>query len=327
MHAVVVTAWGGPEVLQWMDWPEPAVGPDDVLIRVQTTSVNFADVKARYGQYHGAGKPPFVPGLDVAGVVEAVGEQVEGVAPGMRVVAFPRGGSYAERVVAPKELVYPIPDALDWAPAAGIPTVGFTAYQLLATVARITPGESVLIHSAAGGVGTTAIQIARLLGARFIIGTVGDDAKRPVAEEAGADLVVNYRQTSFSEAVKAATDGHGVDVILDAVGGPVAEESLTCLAPFGRLVHFGDASGEVGRIRVSDLHASCRAVLGYSLGTARRARPASIRPAADHVLQWLQEGRLRVMITREYPLPEAAAAHQWMESRQSVGKIILRATP
>jgi NADPH2:quinone reductase len=323
VKAVVVRTLGGPEVLEWTEWPEPVVGPGEVLIRVKATSVNFADIKARYGQYHGVGEPPFIPGLDAAGVVEAVGSAVTHVEPGTRVVAFPRGGSYAEWVVAPHDLVYPLPETLDWVTAAGIPTVGFTAYQLLAEVGRLTPGESVLVHAAAGGVGTTAVQIARLLGAKTIVGTVGDDAKRAVVEDVGADAVINYRHTPFVEVIQEMTQGRGVDVILDAVGGRVSEDSLKCLAPFGRLVHFGSASGEVGQIRVSDLHVSCRSVLGYSLGTARQAKPQSIRPAADQVLKWVGEGALRVIVSRRYPLREAADAHRWMESRQSLGKIIL----
>ncbi len=325
MKAVVVTALGGPEVLQWEERPRPDVGPRDVLIRVMATSVNFADIKAREGRYHGASLPPFIPGLDAAGTVEQVGSQVTGLAPGMRVIAFPSGGSYAEWVVAPDALVFPIPDSVDWDVAAALPIVGLTAYKLLHDIARMESGERVLIHAAAGGIGTTAIQFARLMGAAQIIGTVSREEKKAIARSLGADAVINYaEEQDFSAVVNELTEGRGVDVVLDSIGGTVSEQSLTCLAPFGRLVHFGSASGQPGQFRVGDLHASCRAVLGFSLGTARAQRPYLLKPAADAVLDAVATGGVSMQIGARYPLREAAAAHRWMESRASTGKIILQ---
>lgn len=323
MKAVVVTALGGPDVLRVEEWTKPEPKAGEVLIRVEATSVNFADIKARQGRYHGASEPPFVPGLDVAGTVEAVGSSVKGVSPGVRVIAFPSGGSYAEYVVAPQALVFPIPDSVDWETAAALPTVGFTAYKLLHDVGRLVAGERVLIHAAAGGVGTTAIQLAKLLGASQVIGTVSRDDKKATALLAGADQVINYRTEPFTERVKELTQGSGVDVILDSIGGVVSDESLEVLNWFGRLVHFGSASGESGHIVTSDLHASCRAVLGFSLGTARVRRPELLRNAAEAVLGYVQSGALHMYIGRRYPLEAAGQAQAWMESRESTGKIIL----
>lgn len=323
MKAVWVTKIGGPDVLAVRDTAKPEPGPGEVLIRVHATSVNFADVKARQGRYHGATEPPFIPGLDVAGTVEAVGTGVVAIKPGARVMAFPRGGSYAEYVVASETLVFPIPDDVSLDVAAATPTVGITAYKLLHDVARLEPGETVLIHAAAGGVGTTAIQLARFMGASMVLGTVSRDDKKVVAEAAGADRVINYSQDNFVETIHEITLGRGVDVVLDSVGGPVAEQSLTALAHFGRLVHFGSASGRPGSMTVGDLHASCRAVLGFSLGTARAERPHLLKPAAEAVLSLLKTGALSMHIGRRYPLQEAAAAQTWMESRASTGKILL----
>ncbi|NMP21681.1 quinone oxidoreductase family protein [Sulfobacillus harzensis] len=323
MKAVVVTALGGPEVLRLEEVAAPEPQPGEVLIRVAATSVNFADIKARQGRYHGAGQPPFIPGLDAAGTVEAIGDGVGSVAVGDRVIAFPKGGSYAEYVVAPANLVFPIPAAVDWDQAAALPTVAFTAYKLLHDVGRVVPGERVLVHAAAGGVGTTAIQLAKLMGASMVIGTVSRKEKASVARDAGADAVINYSQEDFVAPVRELTDGQGADVILDSVGGTVAERSLEALAWFGRLVHFGSASGETGHIRVGDLHASCRAVLGFSLGTARARRPELLKPAADAVLAYVQSGQLAMRIGRRYHLHEAADAQKWMESRESTGKIVL----
>jgi NADPH2:quinone reductase len=323
MRAVVVTAAGGPEVLQVQELPEPVPGPGQVLVRTAATSVNYADILARQGRYHGGATPPFIPGLDLAGTVAALGEGVTGLTVGQRVAVFPQGGSYAEYVLADPVLVYPLPDAVDFETAAAFPTIGVTAYNLLHTVARLAPGETVLIHAAAGGVGTTAVQVARLLEAGRVIGTVGDDAKAGLVRDLGADVVINYRREDFAARVRELTDGQGADVILDSVAGPVTAASLTCLAPFGRLVVFGQASGAPGEVRSSDFYPLNRSVLGYSTGGYRRLRPAALRPAAEAVLAWLAAGRLRMVITRRFPLAEAAEAHRLVESRASTGKVLL----
>lgn len=323
MKAIVVERLGGPEVLTLRELPTPVPEAHEVLIRVIKTSVNFADIKARQGRYHGGSKLPFIPGLDAVGIVEQVGSAVKTVQPGMRVAAFPSQGAYAEWVVAPQALVFPLPDGLSWDQAAALPIVALTAYKLLHDVARIEPGETILIHAAAGGVGTTAVQLARILKATCIIGTVGRDEKKAVPTSLGADAVINYNQEDFVAAVNRITGGAGVDVVLDSIGGGVSERSLEVLRDFGRLVHYGSASGDVGSIRVGDLHGSCRSVLGYSLGTVRNERPELLQGAARTVMGYVVEGNLVMQIGRHFSLAEMAAAHQWMESRQSTGKILI----
>jgi NADPH2:quinone reductase len=242
---------------------------------------------------------------------------------GQRVAAFPAGGSYAEQVVADPVLVYVLPEGVDFETAAAFPTVGVTAYNLLTLVGRLAPGETVLVHAAGGGVGTTAVQMARRLGAGKVIGTVGDDAKVGLVRDLGADEVINYRREDFAARVRDLTDGIGADVILDSVAGPTFAGSLTCLAPFGRLVVFGQASGEPGVARSADLYGLNRAVLGYSTGGYRRLRPAALRPAAEAVLHLLAGGEVRFVVGGRYSLAEAADAHRFVESRQSTGKILL----
>jgi NADPH:quinone reductase len=323
MKAVVVNRLGPPEVLEYQDVPEPQAAPGQVLIRVAATGVNFADIMARRGRYHGGAAPPFVPGLDVAGTITSVGTGVTGLAVGQRVAAFPAGGSYAEQVAADPVLVYALPDAVDFETAAAFPTVGVTAYNLLSLVGRLAGGETVLVHAAGGGVGTTAIQMARRLGAGRVIGTVGDDAKIGLVRDLGADEVINYQREDFAARVRDLTGGSGADVVLDSVAGPTFEASLTCLAPFGRLVVFGQASGEPGVARSADLYGMNRAVLGYSTGGYRRLRPAALRPAAEAVLRLLADGEVRFVVGGRYPLAEAAEAHRSVESRKSTGKILL----
>lgn len=176
MKAIIVTSFGGPEVLKYTDMDIPTISDNQVLIRVVATSINFADIKSRYGK-KGNKSLPFIPGIDAAGIVERVGSHVTNIYPGQRVIAFPQNGSYAEYVVANENLTFVLPDEVDFQTAAACPIVSFTSYNLLANVARLQQGESVLIHAAAGGIGTTAIQLAKLLGAKKVIGTVGSEVK------------------------------------------------------------------------------------------------------------------------------------------------------
>ena len=323
MKGVVVTRFGGPEVLEYREMEVPMPGPDQVLIRTKATGVNFADIKGRYGQMHGSAPPPYIPGLDVAGVVEVVGKDVTKVRPGDAVIAFPLTGSYAEYVVASEALTFPLPEGIDFETAAACPVVSLTSYMLLAHVARMAEGETVLIHAAAGGVGTTAVQLAKILGAKLVIGTVGSEVKKEVAKEAGADHVINYEQEDFVSQVLAVTDGKGVDVILDSIAGEVTEKSLKCLAMYGRLVNFGIASGTPGKVLTTDLHASCRSLLGFSLGTTRKERPHLLEEPAKKVLRLIAEGRLRMFIGQRFALAEAAQAHRFVENRLSTGKVLL----
>ncbi len=218
--------------------------------------------------------------------------------------------------------LYILPDNVDFITAAASPVVAVTAYKLLADVGRLQPGESVLIHAASGGVGTTAIQLAKILGAGLVIGTVGSAGKKSAALEAGADHVLLLDE-DFAVEVNRITDGRGVDLILDSIAGTVTKRSLSCLAMYGRLVIFGSASGEAGQIETTELHASCRSVLGFSLGTTRNHRPELLTEAAEKVLTYLSDGSLKIKVGSTFNLAQAAQAHALMESRQQTGKIVL----
>ncbi|MFC7393809.1 quinone oxidoreductase family protein [Scopulibacillus cellulosilyticus] len=322
MKAIVVTQHGKPEVMKYMDIEIPKISPKQVLIRVEKTSVNYADVKTRYGN-KGSGKVPYVPGIDAAGEIIEIGSEVHNLKVGQRVIAFPTKGSYSEYAVSNANLTFPIPDGVNFDDAAACPIVSFLSYKLLADIARIEKGETVLIHSAAGGVGTTAIQLARILGAGQIIGTVGVENKVPVAEKAGADFVICYEQEDFAKKVNEMTDGKGADIVLDSIAGDITGKSLECLAKYGRLVQYGNSSGQDGIIKTSDLHASCRSILGYSLGTTRKNRPESLRQTAKQVLQYIENGQLKIEIGHRFPLADAVSAHSLIESRLSTGKILL----
>jgi NADPH2:quinone reductase len=324
MHVVEATSYGDPSVLEWRERPEPVPGPGEVAIRVSQTGVNFADVQARRGTYHGGQPPPFVPGLDCAGTIIAVGAGVAGLRVGQRVAAFPPAGSYAEVVVVPQATTYALDPAVSDDDAASILML-VTAYNVLSLAGRLAPGESVLVHAGAGGVGSTAIQIARALGAGRIFATVGSEDKRAVAQRAGADVVIDYRSQDFARRILDETNGRGVDLILDSVAGDVFTAGLTALAPFGRIVAFGMASGTPGTVRTNELHPTNRAVIGYSSGSYRKLRPEALRPAADASLQLVADGKVHVVIGARFPLRDAAEAHRLVESRAGHGKVLLTA--
>lgn len=325
MKGIVITEFGGPEVMEVQELEMPSIGSRQVLIHSSGTSVNFADIKSRMGSSRrSAQQPPFITGLDVTGTIEAVGSDVKDLHVGQRVIAFPLAGSYAEYVVTDELLTFPIGDNVNNQVAAACPLVSFTSYSLLMTVARLQKNESVLIHSAAGGIGTTAIQLAKLLGAGKVIGTVSDDAKKNIAYESGADHVLNYQTENFSESVKDITDGHGADVILDSSAGQIFNKSLDCLAMFGRIVNYGNASGgKAGQCQTNDLHATCRSVLGFSFGTTRKNRPELVKPIADQVIPFINNEQLKLFIGQTFDLKDAPKAHAWIESRKSTGKAIL----
>lgn len=323
MKAVLVRKFGGPEVLDYATVADPEPGPDQVLIRVRTLGVNFADIKARTGGYHLKKEFPFVPGIDASGTIAAVGRAVKNLEKGMRVVAFPANGSYSEYVVAREMLTYPIPDTISADTAAAFPIVAGTSYAMLARIARVQPGESVLVHSAAGGVGTTAVQIAKYLGAAPLLASVGSDDKKDVLTGLGVDAVLNYRTGDMASHILDLTAGKGVDVILNPLGGDVLEKDLEYLAPFGRLICFGHAGGKPARITTDKLHGSSRSIIGFSFGSMRRLLPEAVPGIMAEVIALVAEGRINMVLGKRFPLQEAAAAHRYMESRQSTGKILL----
>lgn len=322
MHAIVVDALGGPEQLQWREVPDPVPGPGQVAVMVGLTSVNFADTQARRGVGAALAKPPFTPGLDAMGTIVALGAGVTDRHVGQRVACNPSAGSYAEIVLAGAALTYPMDAAIsDEAAASG--TVLVTAYNILTLAGRFARGESVLIHSAAGGVGSVAVQMAKHLGAGRIFATAGGPEKLALCKELGADVAIDYHHDDFAAVVNAETGGAGVDLILDAIGGNVFESGFPVLAAFGRYVIYGQASDATATARVDGLHRTNRAILGYSSGHFRRTRPAALAPAVTAAFDLVRSGTIRILEGGRFPLRDAAAAHRLVESRTTTGRIFL----
>ncbi|MGQ4361558.1 quinone oxidoreductase family protein [Streptomyces sp. SAS_272] len=322
MHAVEFQEYGGPEVLRVVEADTPEPGPGQVTVDAAYAGVNFADLKARAEGYR-VDALPFRPGLEVSGRVRAVGPGVIGLRPGQEVAGLVAGGAYAEVVVAEAAAVLPLPAGVDLRTAAALPTVLPTAHALLHEVGRLRAGETVLVHGAAGGVGTVAGQLARAAGAGAVYGVVSSTAKAAHALDHGYDEV--FAQDAFLDGVRRATGGRGVDLVLDPVGGDTLRRGLDALAVFGRLVSFGNASGappwQVGQ---PELYEGGRSVAGFSILSLARSAPEELRALTERALRTLAEGRVRVPVTAEFSLADAAAAHELMGGRTSTGKLLLR---
>lgn len=326
MKAVRIREPGGPEVLEVAEVPAPEPGPDDVLVDVRAAALNRADLLQRRGAYPAPpGAPPDIPGLECAGEVLEVGDRVRNLAAGDRVMALLPGGGYAERAVVPGGMALPVPSSLSLEEAAAIPEVFFTAYDALFIRGRLATGEEVLVHSAGGGVGTAALQLARLSGAARVFGTASTGKLEGLAAIGlSPDVGVDYGRDSFREAVEEATGGRGVDVILETVGAPYWDDDLASLAPLGRLVLVGLLGGARTEVDLRALMAGRVTVVG----TVLRARPLHEKMALaaevrTRLLPLFADGRLVPVVDRAFPLEEAAEAHRYMAENRNLGKIVL----
>lgn len=320
MRAILFDQPGGSEVLYLGEAPAPEPAADELLVRVRATAVNRADTLQRRGGYPPPPGASPILGLELAGeVVQPAGEwQV-----GDRIMAVVTGGGYAELAAVPAGMAMRIPERFSFEQAAAIPEVFLTAYLNLFSLGELQAGETVLIHAGASGVGTAAIQLARAAGARVIV-TAGSDAKLARCIELGAEVAINYRTTPFGEAVRAATDGRGADVVLDFVGAKYWAENMTALALGGRLLLIGFLSGSRGELDLGAIMGKSLTVRGTTLRRTPLPRKIALTAAfAAFALPRFASGELRPIVEQVYPLAEAAAAHQAMESNSNIGKLVL----
>src|SRR3954470_6501141 len=316
MRAIQIEEFGGPEVLELVDLPVPEPGAGEVLIRVSRAGVNFADTHQRHDQYVAKQQLPMVPGGEVAGVREDTGE---------RVVALVGHGGYAEYATAPAGLTFPIPDGVDDDVALALLIQGLTAWHLYRTAGRVAHGETVVVHSAAGGGGPLAGQLGRGLGAGPVIATAGSEERRQLAVELGADVAVDGSPDGLAERLIEANHGRKVDVVFDAAGGRVFEESAEALAPFGRLVVYGISSRDQNEVRTGRLMRRSHTVAGFWLFAALD-RPAMVDEALADLFARVARGELRVVVGGTYPLSEAARAQTDLAERRTHGKLVLDPT-
>ncbi len=323
MKAVVIEGKGGPEVLQVRDIPVPTPGAGDVLIKVAAAGVNRPDVLQRQGNYPAPKGHSELPGLEVAGVVAALGEGVNGLAVGDAVLALTPGGGYAEYAVAPAVCCIRKPEALSFTDAAAIPETFFTVWHNVFERGALKAGETFLVHGGTSGIGVTAIQLAKAFGAR-VITTVGSDEKCEAARALGADIAINYRTQDFSEVVKAETGKRGVDVILDMVGGDYIDKNIRALADDGRLVNIAYQKGSTATIDFIRVMLKRLTITGSTLRIRSNDVKGGIaRALEEKVIQLVASGKIKIPVDSTFPLTDAAKAHARMESSEHIGKIVL----
>jgi putative PIG3 family NAD(P)H quinone oxidoreductase len=325
MRAVIAPDPGGPEALVVSDLPDPVPGPGEVVIDMAATAVNRADTLQRQGFYPPPPGASDVLGLECSGVVSAVGPDVDRWSVGDEVCALLAGGGYGEKVLVPAGQVMPVPQGLDLVTAGALPEVACTVWSNVFMIAGLQPGETLLVHGGAGGIGTLAIQLAHALGAT-VVTTAGSAEKLDLCRSLGADVVVSYKEQDFVEEVRSATDGRGADVILDNMGAKYLGRNVDALATEGRLVIIGMQGGSKGELDIGKLLRKRGAVIATSL----RARPVEEKAAicaavVEHVWPLVADGSVRPVVHATLPLEKVADAHRMMDEGHHVGKIVLTA--
>jgi NADPH:quinone reductase-like Zn-dependent oxidoreductase len=341
MIAAFVTRYGGPEVLEIRETtvPQPAAG--QILVRVRAIGLNFADIFGRLGVYPGTPKPPFIPGLEFSGDVAAIGPGVTTLSVGQRVMGYSRLGSHAEFVALSEEYASRIPDAMSYTEAAAFLATSLSAYHGIVRLANIRRGEKLLVHAAAGGVGIASIQLGVSLGAE-VFATAGTDEKVSLVVSQGAHHAINYTTEDFAEEVGRISGGYGVDVVMDSVGGEVFKKSWHLLAQMGRYVLFGVSAvtgkGALNRLKAANAFSSMRpifppsligankGIFGFNLGTLTDKAPY-FREAAQELLAMHGRGIIRPFIGKVFPFRQIVEAHRYLQTRQSVGKVVITMEP
>ncbi|MFQ5824227.1 MAG: medium chain dehydrogenase/reductase family protein [bacterium] len=336
---IEITRFGPPEVLKIRQEPIPEIGAEEVLIQVKAIGLNFADIFERLGLYQAAPKAPFVPGFEATGVIEKVGQRVHNFKPGQRVIAVTRFGAYKTYLKVKQNFIHQLPSDFSFEEGAGFPTTYLTAYHGLFNLGHLQKGEKVVIHAAAGGVGTAAVQLLQIYDAE-IFATCGSEAKVDFLKNMGVQHIINYKTQDFEKEIRKINQGGGVDVIMDSVGGSTFRKGYNLLNPMGRLVIFGLGSMMPTGKRPNWIK------LAYQYLTLPRFNPFKMMPdnktiaafhlaymfdyvkdfrlAFDSLLKWANEGRLRPVIGKTFPFEQAAEAQTYLQSRKSIGKVILK---
>jgi NADPH2:quinone reductase len=322
MKAVVVDRLMTPDSLGVREWDSPRMLEDGVRISVRAAGCNFSDILMLKGEYQVNPALPFVPGSEVAGVVMEVGSAVREFSVGDRVLSRCELGGFAEEVVAPAATTYQIPPSMTFEAGAALPTVYPTSYAALVWRAPVMRGETLLVHAAAGGVGLSAVQIGKALGAR-VIATAGSSRKLEIARDAGADVLIDYQESDFVSRVLEETGGRGADVIYDSVGGDVTDRSLKCIAWNGRLLVIGFASGSIPEIKLNRVLLKNISIVGLHWSAYPEREPSLIDDCFEGLFELAARGEIDPLVSARYPLEEAGRALGALAGRKTVGKIVL----
>jgi NADPH2:quinone reductase len=323
MKAIVARQWCEPRELMMEDVDRPKPAHDQVLVKIRSAALNFPDILLIAGKYQVKPALPFTPGLEVAGTIESVGPGVTEFAPGQRVLAQLSMGGFAEFAVAPVPAIQRVPNTMSDDEAAAFPLVYQTSYFGIVVRGALQKKETVVVHSAAGGVGLAAVQIARALGAGKIIGTVGSDHKRDIVCQNGADIAINYRTEDFVEIVKRETNGRGADLIYDPVGGELGQRSTKCIAFEGRLLIIGFTSGAFSNFVSNHILMKNYSIVGVHWGMYQQQNPARIAQTWRALWDLYGAGLIKPVVGRRYPMHQVADAMESLTSRTAVGKIVL----
>jgi NADPH2:quinone reductase len=322
MRAVLCKEWGEPESLVVEQVSSPPLREGCVRVAVAAAGINFADLLMVAGKYQEKPPFPFTPGLEIAGTIAEVAPDVRGIAVGDRVMGTPGSGGYATEAVVSASSVVKIPDSMPFDIAAGFPVAYGTSHGALEWRARLQPRETLLVHGAAGGVGLTAVEVGKAMGAT-VIATAGGPAKLEIARRHGADHLVDYASEDVKTRVRELTQGKGADVIYDPVGGDVFDASLRCVAWEGRIVVIGFASGRVPQIPANLLLVKNCDVIGFFWGSYRAKNPEKVRRSFAQLFRWFEEGKLRPHVSERFDLADAAKAMNALKQRKSTGKVVL----
>ncbi|MGK0567854.1 NADPH:quinone oxidoreductase family protein [Bordetella bronchiseptica] len=331
MKAVVCREYGGPDVAAYEEVPAPALAPGAVRIQVQACSASFASLLVMEGKHQNRAPLPLIPGTEVAGVVTELGAGATRFRVGDQVIAGVQSGGYAQEVVAPEATVFELPADVPFETGAQFPTIYGTAYGALQWRAQVEPGEVVLVHGAAGGSGLAAVEVAKALGAT-VIATVGSDAKQAIVREHGADHAINYRTQDWRAEVLRLTGQRGADVIYDPVGGETFDASLRCIAPDGRIIPMGFASGAIPTVPANIVLVKNISILGvywgYYFGWGRHpvkpGNDARLRAAYARLFEWTRQGRIRPRAHAVVPLADFRTALRMIASREAIGRIVMQ---
>lgn len=321
MRALICDDYTGIAGLRIGELPEPELGPGTVIVRVHSAAVNFADVLLVKGEYQIRPDPPFAPGFELAGVVEAA-EGVEGIGAGDRVCGFAFHGAMAERIVLTADNTVPIPDSVDFDQAATLPGGYGTSYHALVDRAHLASDESLLVLGASGGVGMAAVQIGKAMGAR-VLAAVSSEEKAMAVRQAGADDVIRYDQTGIRDGISELTDGRGVDVVYDPVGGDLTEQVLRSTAWNGRLLVVGFAGGGIPSIPLNIPLLKGNSIVGVFWGRFTQEETERHRRNFTTLVDWAASGKIRPLVQRRYPLEEGAQALQWVAERRAIGRVVV----
>ncbi|WHY78324.1 quinone oxidoreductase [Neobacillus sp. WH10] len=319
MKALVFNTFGGPEVLEYIDIADPVIGPDEILVRMKAIGLNFADIYRRKGNYHLAGKPPYILGYEGAGIVEKTGANVQGISVGERIAFADVPYSNAELVSVPLEKTIPVPETITFAGAASVLLQGLTAHYLTQDSYVVKKDDTVLVHAAAGGVGQLLVQIIKMLGGK-VIGITSSMEKAAAAKEAGADQVFLYKDDWRREVLEV-TNGKGVDVVYDSVGSTL-QESFTATRIGGTVVFYGMAGGDPAPVDPRMLMDTSKTLTGGDLWNVLTTHEERVNRSAE-LFRWMEAGKLKVTEPTVYALRDGQEAHRFLESRKSTGKILL----